>query len=338
MDKNEKLRAVGLAISSIEKTHGKGSIMKLGDAPVTQIEAISTRSIKLDSALGIGGFPKGRIIEIFAPESAGKTTLCLQVVAEAQSRGGICAFIDTEHALDVGYAEKLGVDIKNLYLSQPEYGEQALEIVESLIRSEAMSVVVVDSVASLTPRAEIEGEMGDSHMGLQARLMSQALRKLTAVVARTGTTLIFTNQLRDKIGVMFGSPETTTGGKALKFYASVRIDMRKKDAIKDGSNIIGNRTKIKIVKNKVAPPFKECEVDIIYNEGISRVSDLIDVAVDMEIIKKGGAWFTYDEQRFQGRDAVAVMLKENPEVFARLDREVREMAGLPVPEVKKEKK
>jgi recombination protein RecA len=330
MADNEKLRSLQIAIDQIEKSHGKGSIMKLGDGVITKIDAISTSSISLDAALGVGGVPRGRIIEIYGPESSGKTTLCLHIIAEAQKKGGLAAFIDTEHALDTGYAKKLGVDVENLLVSQPEYGEQALEIVETLVRSNALDVIVVDSVAALTPRAEIEGEMGDSHMGLQARLMSQALRKLTAAVSKSNITLIFTNQLRDKIGVMFGSPETTTGGKALKFYASVRLDVRRIAQIKDGTNVIGNRTKVKVVKNKVAPPFREVEFDIMYNEGISKIGDLVDSAVDMEIIKKAGAWFSYNDQRMQGREGVKNMLLENTELYERLNNEVREAMGMDV--------
>lgn len=330
MADNEKLKSLQIAIDQIEKNHGKGSIMKLGDGVVNVIESISTSSISLDAALGVGGVPRGRITEIYGPESSGKTTLCLHVIAEAQKRGGLAAFIDTEHALDTGYAHKLGVDIENLLISQPEYGEQALEIVETLVRSNALDIIVVDSVAALTPRAEIEGEMGDSHMGLQARLMSQALRKLTAAVAKSNLSLIFTNQLRDKIGVMFGNPETTTGGKALKFYASVRLDVRRIAQIKDGTNVIGNRTKVKVVKNKVAPPFKEVEFDIMYNEGISKLGDLVDTAVNMEIIKKSGAWFSYNDQRMQGREGVKNVLNENPELFKQLNHEIREAMGMDV--------
>lgn len=330
MADNEKLRSLQVAIDQIEKSHGKGSIMKLGDGVIAKIDSISTSSISLDAALGVGGVPRGRIIEIYGPESSGKTTICLHIIAEAQKKGGLAAFIDTEHALDTGYAKKLGVDVENLLVSQPEYGEQALEIVETLVRSNALDIIVVDSVAALTPRAEIEGEMGDSHMGLQARLMSQALRKLTSAVSKSNISLMFTNQLRDKIGVMFGSPETTTGGKALKFYASVRMDVRRIAQIKDGTNVIGNRTKVKVVKNKVAPPFKEVEFDIIYNEGISKLGDLVDTAVNMEIIKKAGAWFSYNEQRMQGREGVKNMLIENPDLYKKLNNEVREAMGMDV--------
>jgi len=327
-EKELKLKSLDIAIAQIEKDHGKGSIMKLGDKPATKIDAISTGSISLDAALGIGGVPRGRIIEIYGPESSGKTTVCLHIIGEAQKNGGLAAFIDTEHALDTGYAQKLGVDISNLLISQPEYGEQALEICESLVRSNALDVIVVDSVAALTPRAEIEGEMGDSVMGMQARLMSQALRKLTAAVAKSNVCLIFTNQLREKIGVMFGNPETTTGGKALKFYASVRLDIRRIGAIKDGDQVLGNRTKVKVVKNKVAPPFKEVEFDILYNEGISRIGDLIDLAVNKEIIKKSGAWFTVGENRVQGRDGVKRYLSENKEEYDKLASQVMEALGM----------
>jgi recombination protein RecA len=326
-DKAMKIKSLDMAIEQIEKDHGKGSIMKLGDKPAAKIEAISTGSISLDAALGIGGVPRGRIMEIYGPESSGKTTVCLHIIAEAQKTGGLAAFIDTEHALDTNYAQKLGVDIGNLLVSQPEYGEQALEICETLVRSNALDVIVIDSVAALTPRAEIEGEMGDAVMGMQARLMSQALRKLTSAVSKSNVVLIFTNQLRDKIGVMFGSPETTTGGTALKFYASIRMDIRRIAAIKDGADVIGNRTKVKIVKNKVAPPFKEVEFDIIYNEGISKVGDLIDIAVNKEIIKKGGAWFTYGENRVQGRDGLKKMLMEEPAMYDKLLNEVKVLLG-----------
>lgn len=326
-DRTMRIKSLEMAMDQIEKDHGKGSIMKLGDKPAAKIEAISSGSISLDAALGIGGVPRGRIVEIYGPESSGKTTVCLHVIAEAQKTGGLAAFIDTEHALDTNYAQKLGVDISNLLISQPEYGEQALEICETLVRSNALDVIVVDSVAALTPRAEIEGEMGDAVMGMQARLMSQALRKLTAAVSKSNVCLIFTNQLRDKIGVMFGSPETTTGGKALKFYASIRMDIRRIAAIKDGTDVIGNRTKVKVVKNKVAPPFKEVEFDIMYNEGISRIGDLIDVAVVKEIIKKGGAWFTYGENRVQGRDGLKKLLQEEPVLYNKLLDEVKNILG-----------
>jgi len=327
-DKSMKLKSLEIAMDQIERDHGKGAVMKLGDKPVAKIASVSTGSISLDVALGIGGVPRGRIIEIYGPESSGKTTLCLHIISEAQKSGGLAAFIDTEHALDTSYAQKLGVDVGNLLISQPEYGEQALEICETLVRSNALDVIVVDSVAALTPRAEIEGEMGDAVMGMQARLMSQALRKLTAAVAKSNVVLIFTNQLRDKIGVMFGSPETTTGGKALKFYASVRMDIRRIAAIKDGTDVVGNRTKVKIVKNKVAPPFKEIEFDIMYNEGISKLGDLIDFAVNREIIKKGGAWFTYGEMRMQGKEGVKKALTEDRETLKKLYNEVKAITGI----------
>lgn len=327
-DKSMKLRSLEIAMDQIERDHGKGTVMRLGDKPAAKISAISTGSISLDAALGIGGVPRGRIIEIYGPESSGKTTVCLHIIAEAQRNGGLAAFIDTEHALDTNYAQKLGVDVGNLLISQPEYGEQALEICETLVRSNALDVIIVDSVAALTPRAEIEGEMGDAVMGMQARLMSQALRKLTAAVSKSNVVLIFTNQLRDKIGVMFGSPETTTGGKALKFYASIRMDIRRIAAIKDGTDVVGNRTKVKIVKNKVAPPFKEVEFDIMYNEGISKIGDLIDFAVNKEIIKKGGAWFTYGDMRMQGKEGVKKALLEDRDALKKLYNEVKGAAGI----------
>jgi recombination protein RecA len=329
IDKEQKLKSLQIAIEQIEKSHGKGSIMKLGNGVVTQIDSISTGSISLDAAIGVGGIPRGRITEIYGPESSGKTTICLHAIAEAQKAGGLAAFIDTEHAMDTGYAQKLGVDINNLLISQPEYGEQALEICETLVRSNALDIIVVDSVAALTPKAEIDGDMGDSHMGLQARLMSQALRKLTGVVSKSNIALIFTNQLREKIGIMFGNPETTTGGKALKFYASVRLDIRKIAQIKDGTNIIGNRTKVKVVKNKCAPPFKEVEFDIIYNEGISKIGDIVDSAVNQNIIQKSGAWFSYQNQRMQGREGVKNVLMENPEMMKKLVIDVRAAYGMP---------
>ncbi|MGH2576074.1 MAG: recombinase RecA [Ignavibacteria bacterium] len=330
IDKEQRLKSLQIALEQIEKSHGKGSIMKLGDGVVTPIDSISTGSISLDAALGVGGIPRGRMTEIYGPESSGKTTVCLHVIAEAQRNGGLAAFIDTEHALDTSYAKKLGVDIENLLISQPEYGEQALEITETLVRSNALDVIVVDSVAALTPRAEIEGEMGDSHMGLQARLMSQALRKLTAAVSKSNLSLIFTNQLREKIGIMFGNPETTTGGKALKFYASIRLDIRRIAAIKDGQNVIGNRTKVKVVKNKVAPPFKEVEFDILYNEGISKIGDLIDTAVNLNLIQKSGAWFSYQGNRMQGREGVKAVMLENPNLLKKLENEVKENLGIAV--------
>ncbi|MBK6878772.1 MAG: recombinase RecA [Ignavibacteria bacterium] len=327
-DRDLKMKSLDIALEQIQKEHGKGAIMKLGDKPIQKIAAISTGSISLDAALGIGGVPRGRIMEIYGPESSGKTTICLHIIAEAQKTGGLAAFIDTEHALDTGYAKKLGVDVNNLLISQHEYGEQALEICETLVRSNSLDVIVVDSVAALTPRAEIEGEMGDSVMGMQARLMSQALRKLTAAVSKSNVVLIFTNQLREKIGVMFGSPETTTGGKALKFYASIRMDIRRIAAIKDGTETVGNRTKVKIVKNKVAPPFREVEFDIMYNEGISKIGDLIDLAVEKEIIKKSGAWFSYGENRMQGRDGVKRFLNEDAAILEKLGKEVRAAIGM----------
>jgi recombination protein RecA len=330
-EREAKAAALKIAIDQIEKQHGKGAVMKLGEGPIQMVEVISTSSISLDAALGIGGIPRGRVIEVFGPESSGKTTLCLHVIAEAQRTGGICAFVDAEHALDMNYAKKLGVDTNNLLLSQPEFGEQALEIVETLVRSGALDVIVIDSVAALTPRAEIEGEMGDPSMGVQARLMSQALRKLTSAISKSKTSVIFTNQLRMKIGVMFGNPETTTGGNALKFYATVRLDVRRIEAIKDGTNIIGNRTRVKVVKNKVAPPFREAQFDILYNEGISRLGDLVDTAVELNIINKAGSWFSYKEDRIgQGRDAVKKYLLENEKITQTIDRETREKIGLPV--------
>lgn len=332
-NKDARMQALKIAIDQIEKQHGKGAIMKLTEGPIAKVEAISTGSISLDAALGIGGVPRGRVVEIFGPESSGKTTICLHVIAEAQRVGGVAAFIDTEHALDVNYAKKLGVDINNLLLSQPEYGEQALEIVETLIRSNAIDVIVIDSVAALTPRAEIEGEMGDPSMGVQARLMSQALRKLTAAISKSKTCVMFTNQLRQKIGVMFGNPETTTGGNALKFYASVRLDVRRIEAIKDGQNVVGNRTRVKVVKNKVAPPFKEAQFDILYNEGISKLGDLIDTAVDQGIIVKSGSWFSYQDERIgQGRDAVKAYLSANPKMTEEIDKALRLKLGLLAPE------
>ncbi|MBN9400111.1 MAG: recombinase RecA ['Candidatus Kapabacteria' thiocyanatum] len=324
-----KIKAAQLAIEQIEKQFGKGSIMRLNDDNPVQIDAISTGCLSLDAAIGIGGVPRGRIIEIYGPESSGKTTVCLQVIAEAQRGGGLAAFVDTEHALDIGYAQRLGVDLNNLLLSQPEFGEQALEIVETLVRSGAIDVIVVDSVAALTPRVEIEGDMGDAQMGSQARLMSQAMRKLNAAIGRSNTTVIFTNQLRSKIGVVYGNPETTTGGNALKYYASVRIDIRRKDVIKDGQDIVGNRVRAKVVKNKVAPPFREAEFDIMYNEGISKLGDIIDVAVENGIVTKSGSWFTYNEERVQGRDGLRKMLQENAELFNALETEVRGLLHLP---------
>lgn len=330
-DKLAKLKALEATISNIEKNFGKGTIMRLGDEPVEKIPVISTGSIGLDAALGVGGFPKGRIIEIYGPESSGKTTLALHAIAEAQKQGGIAAFIDAEHAFDRFYAQKLGVDISNLLVSQPDYGEQALEIADNLIRSNAIDIIVIDSVAALTPKSEIEGEMGDSKMGLQARLMSQALRKLTANISRTKTCCIFINQLREKIGIMFGNPETTTGGNALKFYASVRLDIRKVNQIKDGENVTGNRVKVKVVKNKVAPPFKQVEFDIVYGEGVSKTGEIIDIGVEMGIIKKSGSWFSYGDTRLgQGRDAVKQLLIDNPELSDELEKAIREKLNNPV--------
>ncbi len=328
-DKEARSQALKIALDQIEKQHGKGSVMRLGEGPIAQVEVISTGSISLDAALGIGGVPRGRVIEIFGPESSGKTTLCLHIIAEAQKNGGICAFIDAEHAMDMGYAKKLGVDVNNLLLSQPEFGEQGLEITETLVRSGALDVIVIDSVAALTPRAEIEGEMGDPSMGTQARLMSQALRKLTSAISKSKTSVIFTNQLRMKIGVMFGNPETTTGGNALKFYASVRLDVRRIEAIKDGTSVIGNRTRVKVVKNKMAPPFREAQFDILYNEGISRLGDLIDTAVEHNIIAKAGSWFSYKEERIgQGRDSVKKYLLDSPAIAKEIDIEMRKKLGL----------
>lgn len=326
-ERDAKLKMLDDTISTIEKNHGKGSIMKLGDGIINKVAAIPTGALSLDWALGIGGIPRGRIIEIYGPESSGKTTVCLHIISEAQKAGGIAAFIDAEHALDVGYAKKLGVDTANLLLSQPDYGEQALEIADTLVRSNALDVIVVDSVAALVPRAEIEGEMGDSHMAMQARLMSQALRKLTGAISRSRTSVIFTNQLRSKIGVMFGNPETTTGGNALKFYASVRLDIRRIAQIKDGGDVIGNRTKVKVVKSKVAPPFKEVEFDILYNEGISKTGDVLDLAVNFGVVKKGGAWFTYGEDRFQGREQFRQKLIEIPEMYEAIKKEVKVKLG-----------
>jgi recombination protein RecA len=321
----EKMKALQLAMDKLEKTYGKGAVMKLGDEATEQIEVIPSGSIGLDLALGIGGFPKGRIVEIYGPESSGKTTLAIHAIAECQKAGGICAIIDAEHAFDKFYAEALGVDTENLLISQPDHGEQGLEIADNLIRSGAIDLIVIDSVAALTPRAEIEGEMGDSNVGVQARLMSKALRKLTATISKTGCCCIFINQLREKIGVMFGNPETTTGGNALKFYASVRIDIRRSQQIKDGENAIGNRTKVKIVKNKVAPPFRTAEFDIIYGHGISRIGELIDMGVDMGVIKKSGSWFSYNETKLgQGRDAVKQLLDDNPDLMEEIEARVKE--------------
>ncbi len=321
----EKMKALQAALSKIEKDFGKGSIMKLGEEKIENVDVIPTGSIGLNAALGVGGYPRGRIIEIYGPESSGKTTLAIHAIAEAQKAGGVAAFIDAEHAFDRFYAEKLGVDINNLYISQPDNGEQALEIADQLIRSSAIDILVVDSVAALTPKKEIEGDMGDSAVGLQARLMSQALRKLTSTIAKTNTTCIFINQLREKIGVMFGNPETTTGGNALKFYASVRVDVRKSTPVKDGDNILGNLTKVKVVKNKVAPPFRKCEFEIIFGEGISKVGEIVDLATEYDIIKKSGSWFAYGDSKLgQGRDAVKQMLKDNPELCEELEAKIME--------------
>ena len=327
---DERSKAIELAVAQIEKQFGKGSIMRLGSKEaIVPISVISTGAISIDAALGVGGFPRGRVIEVFGPESSGKTTITLQVIAEAQKAGGMAAFVDAEHALDPAYAKKLGVDIENLLISQPDYGEQALEITEALVRSNSIDVLVVDSVAALVPKAELDGEMGDSHMGLQARLMSQALRKLTGTVSKSRTCLIFINQIREKIGVMFGNPETTTGGRALKFYSSVRIDIRRIAAIKEGDVMIGSRTRVKVVKNKVAAPFREAEFDILYGEGISREGDLLDVAVAQNIIEKSGSWFSYKTERIgQGRENARQFLKDNKEIMARIDTEVRKNLGL----------
>jgi len=327
---DERSKAIDLAFSQIEKQFGKGSIMRLGSKEaIVPIAVISTGAISFDAALGVGGVPRGRVIEIFGPESSGKTTIALQVIAEAQRQGGMAAFVDAEHALDAGYAKKLGVDVDNLLVSQPDYGEQALEITEKLVQSNAIDVLVVDSVAALVPKAELDGEMGDSHMGLQARLMSQALRKLTGTVSKSRTCLIFINQIREKIGVMFGNPETTTGGRALKFYSSVRIDIRRIAAIKEGDVVVGSRTRVKVVKNKVAAPFRESEFDILYGEGISREGDLLDLAVNNNIVEKSGSWFSYKNERIgQGRENARAFLKENKDVLAKLDAEVRKALGL----------
>jgi len=330
MDDKERARALENALSSIEKQFGKGSILRLGSKDaIVPVSVISTGSISVDAALGVGGLPRGRVIEIFGPESSGKTTIALQVIAEAQKKGGIAAFIDVEHALDPAYARKLGVDIDNLLVSQPDYGEQALEITNTLTASGQIDVLVVDSVAALVPKAELEGEMGDSHMGLQARLMSQALRKLTGVVSRSRTCLIFINQIREKIGVMFGNPETTTGGRALKFYSSIRLDIRRIAAIKDGDAVVGNRTKVKVVKNKVASPFREAEFDIIYGEGISKEGDLLDLGVAQNLVEKSGSWFSYKGERIgQGRENARQFMKDNPDIRQNLDTELRKVLGL----------
>ncbi len=328
-DKDQKIKIIEDTIANIEKTYGKGAIMKLGDGVINQIASIPTGALSLDYALGIGGIPRGRVTEVYGPESSGKTTLCLHVIAEAQKAGGMAAFIDAEHALDVNYAKKLGVDTSNLLLSQPDFGEQALEITDTLVRSNALDIIVIDSVAALVPRSEIEGEMGDATMAVQARLMSQALRKLTGAISKSKTAVIFINQLRSKIGIMFGNPETTTGGNALKFYASLRLDIRRIAAIKEGSDVIGNRTRVKIVKSKVAPPFKEVEFDILYNEGISKAGDLLDFGVNLGIIKKSGAWFTYGEDRFQGREQFRQKLMEDKQIYSNLEKEIKSKLQMP---------
>lgn len=334
MEKDEKLRALDAALGQIEKQYGKGAVMRLGDPSAQMnVETIPTGSLSLDLALGLGGIPKGRIIEIYGPESSGKTTVTLHMIAEVQKRGGIAGFIDAEHALDPVYAKNIGVDINNLYISQPDNGEQALEITETMVRSGAIDIVVVDSVAALVPKAEIDGDMGDAHMGLQARLMSQALRKLTAVISKSNCTVVFINQLREKLGVMFGNPETTTGGRALKFYASVRLDVRRVESLKQNGEVIGNRTKIKVVKNKVSPPFKEAEFDIMFGEGISHAGDVLDLAVDEDIINKSGAWFAYEGNKIgQGRENARQFLKDNPNVLAEIEAKVRAAHGLDAPE------
>ncbi|SHI94210.1 recombinase RecA [Parasporobacterium paucivorans] len=330
MEKNDKIKVLDAAVSQIEKQHGKGSIMKLGENRTSMnVATVPTGSLGLDIALGLGGIPKGRIIEIYGPESSGKTTVALHMIAEVQKLGGIAGFIDAEHALDPVYAKSIGVDIDNLYISQPDYGEQALEITETLVRSGAVDIVVIDSVAALVPKAEIDGEMGDSHMGLQARLMSQALRKLTAVVGKTNCIVIFINQLREKIGVMFGNPETTTGGRALKFYSSIRMDVRRIETLKQGGEMIGNRTRVKIVKNKIAPPFKEAEFDIMYGKGISKVGEILDLAAEVDIINKSGAWYAYNGEKIgQGRENSKTFLQANPEILENIDRAVREKYGI----------
>ncbi len=330
---DEKARAIELAVSQIEKQFGKGSIMRLGTKEaIVPIAVIPTGALSFDAALGVGGFPRGRVVEVFGPESSGKTTITLQVIAEAQKAGGMAAFVDAEHALDPAYAKRLGVDVDNLLVSQPDYGEQALEIAEALVRSGAIDVLVVDSVAALVPKAELDGEMGDSHVGLQARLMSQALRKLTGIVSKSRTCLIFINQIREKIGVMFGNPETTTGGRALKFYSTVRIDIRRIAAIKDGETVVGSRTRVKVVKNKVAAPFREAEFDLMYGEGISREGDLIDLAVTHEIVEKSGSWFSYKGERIgQGRENARQFLKDNRDIARKIEDEVRKKLGMPTP-------
>lgn len=330
MEKDDRLKALDAALSQIERQFGKGAVMKLGDPSVQMnVETIPTGSLSLDIALGLGGIPKGRIVEIYGPESSGKTTVTLHMIAEVQKRGGIAGFIDAEHALDPVYAKNIGVDIDNLYISQPDCGEQALEITETMVRSGAVDIIVVDSVAALVPKAEIDGDMGDSHVGLQARLMSQALRKLTAVISKSNCTVIFINQLREKVGVMFGNPETTTGGRALKFYSSVRLDVRRIEALKQGGEVIGNRTRVKVVKNKIAPPFKEAEFDIMFGEGISTVGDILDLAAQNNIINKSGAWYAYEGSKIgQGRENAKQYLRDNPEICAEVDRKVRELFNM----------
>ncbi|MBO5167366.1 MAG: recombinase RecA [Lachnospiraceae bacterium] len=330
MERDEKLKALDAALVQIEKQYGKGAVMKLGDPSAQMnVETIPTGSLSLDVALGLGGIPKGRIVEIYGPESSGKTTVTLHMIAEVQKRGGIAGFIDAEHALDPVYAKNIGVDIDNLYISQPDNGEQALEITETMVRSGAIDIVVVDSVAALVPKAEIEGDMGDSHVGLQARLMSQALRKLTAVISKSNCTVVFINQLREKVGIMFGNPETTTGGRALKFYSSVRLDVRRIESLKQGGEVIGNRTRVKVVKNKIAPPFKEAEFDIMFGEGISVVGDILDLAAENGIINKSGAWYAYEGNKIgQGRENTKQYLKDNPEICAEVERRVREHFGM----------
>ncbi|MBQ4068569.1 MAG: recombinase RecA [Lachnospiraceae bacterium] len=330
MEKNDKLKALDAALAQIEKQHGKGSVMKLGDRSKSMsIETIPTGSLSLDIALGLGGVPKGRIIEIYGPESSGKTTVALHMIAEVQKRGGIAGFIDAEHALDPVYAGNIGVDIDNLYISQPDYGEQALEITETMVRSGAVDIIIVDSVAALVPKAEIDGEMGDSHVGLQARLMSQALRKLTAVISKSNCIVVFINQLREKVGIMFGSPETTTGGRALKFYSSIRMDVRKIETLKQSGEVIGSRTRVKVVKNKIAPPFREAEFDIMFGEGISRTGDILDLAAECNIVNKSGAWYAYKNDKIgQGRENAKLTLKNNPDMMAEIEELVREKYGL----------
>lgn len=336
VNKSEKSKALDVAISQIEKQFGKGSIMRLGDTKIEKMEVIPTGSLELDIALGIGGLPRGRIVEVFGPESSGKTTVALHAVAEAQRIGGIAAFIDAEHALDPNYAKKLGVDVENLVVSQPDTGEQALEIAEALVRSGAVDIIVVDSVAALVPKAEIEGEMGDSHVGLQARLMSQALRKLTGAINKSNSIVIFINQLREKVGVMFGNPETTTGGRALKFYSSIRLDVRRVDSIKQGDNVIGNRTRVRVVKNKLAPPFKQAEFDIMYGVGISKEGNILDTGVTAEVINKSGSWYSYGEHRLgQGRENAKEFLKDNPDIALEIENKIREKFGLVGVEEKK---